>query len=225
MTLKSMAGSIEIQGTRPRIDCHFGCDLIAAGNITLPERTRITASKIRVDMDAGGDITLDSPRIKGDEGIRIAGEKVHVVGALLARTAADGGVRIEAGAAGSIRIDQLKAKGSPHGAIEILGGSIEIGRPGATGKIKTSSVRGSPTLDVDASGPVELRRLRVAKIGDITLDTTDPQVQITNARIKGAKTAPSTMVINAGVGSICDLTGSVFANATLTAACDTVIGP
>ena len=221
VTIESTSGGFEL-GSRGRLICEGSCSVAAAGDIVLAERSSINAKDGFLRLDAGGWVFTDGTTIRGAGPVDIVGAGLTSAGRLALQSGVNS-IQVDAGIGGPILIDQLKAKAQSHRTIGFTGGTIEIGRP-VDGKIRTSTVKGPASFDIDASGPIRVERTQILKAQSIDFTTGATEARFVAGRVIGSSASPSTMTMTAGAGSTCDITGSLF-KATLVTNCDTVIGP
>lgn len=221
IAMESTSGAVEL-GARARLVCEGSCSVAAAGDIMLAAGSSINAKDGFVRLDADGFVFTDSAAIRGAGPVDIVGSGLSSVGRLSLQSSVNS-IQVDAGLDGPIRIDQLKAKAQSHRTITLAGGQIEIGRPVA-GKIRTSTVKGPASFDINASGPIRVEKTQIVKAQSIDFGTDGTEVSFIAGRVVGSAVSPSTMTMTAGAGSTCDVTGSLF-KAMLVANCDTLIGP
>lgn len=230
LTVRSVAGSLSV-GPRVKIkggDMHFEAD----GDITLLDRVQLQRKS-----QNGSNLVFTTPSELSATslGVTGAGTLSLDVGTLrlLGRTKTKL-FRVVVTAMGDVEIDQIKAiqktSGGPAGfEIDSDGGSVEIGRPDANGKVRPSTINVRGGIVLTASENVRVDRAKMLVPGGLAGGnrelTAGGNVALTDSLVRGQVSQPRDTILTAGAGSSCDITDSKFLGTNLILNCDTVTGP
>lgn len=192
------------------------------GPLSFGSGTSIKSRKSCIRLNVAGAVDGDRTSLQSPCRIEAFAGSMSFTGLLKAKT--KGSLRLSA-TAGPFEADQVKLTAAADEFVSVSGDGVEIGRPGTVGKVKKSKARGGEIYVYSREG-IRVDRLSVSKATLASLRAEQTSLALTDSRVLGKASAPTDVTIEAeGVGSTCDLTGTLFANANVTTLCDTVVGP
>ncbi len=233
VSLESTSGDITI-GPKARFRAAAVFAEAISGNVVLLEKVKMTAkhsptTPAAVSLVASGDVTMENATFIIDGSsveFKAEGANVFVVRKSKLRmkgkfspTRAD-----IIASSGDLIIDRITLK--TDAPITFSGTNVTIGveNNGKTPRSKITQIREGVTVDILATGDIDIDNLALVSASDVLIDTSGTMLNFLDGLLKGKKVVP-TVTVSAGAGSTCDLTGTTVKNATLVTACDTVIGP
>ena len=192
------------------------------GPLSFGSGTNIKSRKGCIRLNVAGAVDGDRTSLQSPCRIEAFAGSMSFTGLLKAKT--KGSLRLNA-TAGPFEADQVKLTAATDEFVSVAGDGVEIGRPGIKGKVNKSKARGGEVY-VYSREDLSLDRLSVSRATLVSIRAVQTSLALTDSRVLGKASAPTDVTIEAeGAGSTCDLTDTLFANATVTTLCDTVVGP
>lgn len=202
-----------------------GSTFTAAGNIEIGSRAKLQIfafNHLEWDFITPGALASEDLDIKGGSELRLQVGSLEVGGKFKLNPS-----RFYLTATGAVRIGRMLQK---DGEVHVTASSIEIGIPDAKGKVRSSKLKTTEDVQMSATGDIRMDGVKIIAPTSfsgpdaIDLDA-GGDLSFVDGTIRSRPSQPRDVMLTAGGGFSCDLTGTKLQATVLTLNCDTVVGP